>query len=366
VAGEGAAASRRRPGKHGGARVTIADVARIAGVSEAAVSKAINNKAGVSAATRKRVWSVATRLGWKPDSVAVALTQGTTSTIGLVLNRQSDLLSADPFYTELLSGIEGVLAPRGYSLLLRISSFASDQDELDCYTSLATVQRVAGIILTEARAHDSRIALMQSLRMPTVVVGRTSTESGLAWEDGLDPGASMAEVTRHLRALGHRDIGYVSGPLDRAHIAHRMRALLECAQDAGMTLIGVRSVELTAAMAARATAELLQQPQRPTAVIYDNDVMAIAGIKAAAGLGLRVPDDVSVIGHDDLPISEWLDPGLTTIRQDIRGLGGRSAVRLMQMLDQPVDELPEIEEARLVVRESTAGPQDRPTRRSRR
>ncbi|MEV0600211.1 LacI family DNA-binding transcriptional regulator [Streptomyces sp. NPDC050315] len=337
-------------------RVTISDVAAVTGVSKAAVSKAFNNRPGVSEETRQRILTAAARLGWRPNAAAVALAAGGPGAIGLILDRPTDVLSSDPFFPELLSGVERALAPLGYALLLRICTVGTAAEERALYTGLALEQRVEGVLVADPRMTDERIELLQELRLPAVLISRPWRESGLPWVGPEQPGAGIDLAVRHLARLGHRRIAYVRGPDSLAHISYRLRLFRDAVRECGMTAVAVEEADFTAAGGARATRALLRRPERPTAVVYDSDVMAIAGVQVAQECGLSVPDELSVVGHDDLPLSQWITPRLTTVRQDVQGLGERAALRLMQELNVEAPAPTPLPAPVLTERASTAPP----------
>ncbi|MFD7920092.1 LacI family DNA-binding transcriptional regulator [Streptomyces sp. NPDC059740] len=340
----------------GGPPVTIRDVALASGVSKAAVSKALNGRPGVSDTTRTRILATATRLGWRPNSTAAALAHGRTRTVGMVLDRPPDLLSADPFFPELLSGVERVLAPLGYTLTLRISTPDSEQAEDEMYRSLAVEHRVAGVIMADPRCDDGRFALVRRLGLPAVLISRPWAGADLPCVEERHPDSGIADVVRHFAGLGHRRVGYVHGPHRLAHVSQRLSLFHSTAREAGLTVTALRQADFTAPSGAAATADLLRQADRPTAVFYDSDIMAIAGIQTLRAEGLSVPGDVSVAGHDDLPVSRWISPALTTVRQDVQGRGERAARRLLHELGEPLTPPDLMPDSTLVVRESTGTP----------
>jgi DNA-binding LacI/PurR family transcriptional regulator len=341
------------PPASGRRRATISQVAELAGVSKATVSKAFNNRGGVSGETRDRVLRVAQSLGWRPSARAVALTSGGAGAVGLVLNRPPDLLSSDPYFGELLSGVERTLAEHGFWLLLQIAEHVDAAEERRAYADLAQAQRVDGVFLAESRVIDQRFDVVAELGLPAVIVSRPWERTAIPWVGAADPGGGVADAVAHLAALGHRRLAYVAGPPDRSHVQYRTDAFLAAVATHGSSVLGIARTDFSAESGYRATGELLGQRERPTAILYDSDPMAIAGVRAARAQGLRVPDDLSVIGHDDIRLSRWTTPALTTIHQDVQGLGERCALRLLELLGvtaAPQDPLPD---PSLVVREST-------------
>ncbi|GAA1274952.1 LacI family DNA-binding transcriptional regulator [Saccharothrix xinjiangensis] len=331
---------------------TIADVASLAGVSVSAVSKVVNGKSGISSSTRERVLAAAAKLRWTPSATAVALRAAKTRAVGMVLRRETNLLSTDPHFTLLIDGIERELAPRGYGLLLHIVGEEQLAEET-AYRRLAEEGRVDGVLLTESRVGDTRFALLRDLGLPAVLVGTP-------WEDDPIPAVraphsdcGIHQAVEHLLRYGHRRIGYISGPEDRVHTHHRIRAVEEVLEEHGLgTAPSVTSGDFSPDGAVDAVREMLAH-LRPTAILFANDSMAVAGLSTARRLGVEVPRDLSIIGHDDLPMSELVYPRLTTVRQDLVGLGRAAARVLLAALGEVDDGHVQVNPPELVIREST-------------
>ena len=340
-------------GKSSG-KATITDVAALAGVSVAAVSKVINGKSGISEPTRQRVLAAAGKLQWSPSAAAVALRGARTRALGMVVSRAADLLTADPHFALLISGIERELAPLDYGLLLHIVG-EEPEAEVRAYRRLAEERRVDGVILTESRIGDPRFDLVRGLKLPAVLVGRPWRADPVPHVQAPGQEAGLREAIRHLVELGHRRIAYVAGPEDRVHSSFRRRTVESCLAGHGLAPSHLVVADFSARDAAAAV-ERFTGPgaQRPTAVLFANDTMAVAGISAARRRGLEVPRDLSVIGYDDLPLGEIVHPRLTTVNQDIVQLGRAAAAELLRQLgENPAEEVAAPRPPRLVVREST-------------
>ncbi|MFB7652490.1 MULTISPECIES: LacI family DNA-binding transcriptional regulator [unclassified Streptomyces] len=351
------AATAASPPRIRPAQPTIIDVAALAGVSKSAVSKVFNNRPGISEPTRERILDAARKLGWSPSASATALRGERTRTVGLVVSRAPDLLTTDPYFAELIAGMEQELGPLGYGLQLHLIGADADHEER-LYGRLARERRVDAFVLTESRLGDTRPGLLHRLHMPGLMVGRAwddrSTASGTV--ESLHVEGQMEAVTAavdHLVAQGHRSIASVAGPEDRVHNVLRRRALEDALARHGLRPHAVLTGEFGNAAADRATSALFRSPHPPTAILYANDAMALTGMGTLARLGLRVPDDVSVVGYDDLPIGVWMHPRLTTISQDVQLIGRAVALRLLTTLGEKVPPPPEVPPPHLVIREST-------------
>jgi DNA-binding LacI/PurR family transcriptional regulator len=314
-------------------RVTINDIAARAGVSIGAVSFALNGRKGVSAATRERVLNVADELGWAPTSAARSLAEAKSNTFGLVLARDPRNLGVESFYMQFLSGLEIELSRRGYSLLLQV--VPTPEEELETLTRWRNTRRVDGCWLVDVTVDDPRIALaLKPNALPTVVVGDPSVAGGLTavWTDD---DASMREAVRHLAALGHRRIGRIAGFGQLIHTRIRNDAFVDETGKFDVEGVLLRT-DYTPEAGARVTREALTSEHPPTALIYDNDIMAVAGLTVAMELGLRVPADLSIVAWDDSVLCEHTFPKLTALSHDVVGFGSHVARRLFDLIDGAV------------------------------
>jgi DNA-binding LacI/PurR family transcriptional regulator len=337
-------------------RPTIDDVARRAGVSKGAVSLALNERPGVSDETRRRILAVAEQLGWRPSARARALSAARAQAVGLVFARPAHLLASDPFFGKLLVGVETVLGPHAYALVLSVVSDPAAEEEV--YRRLADEGRIDGALLTDARPDDPRYALMLELGLDAVVIGRADPSCPFP-SVSADERPTIARTVGHLADLGHRRVDHVSGPPRLVHAAERRSAWRDALLAARLPPGRALSGDFTGAGGARATRRLLDGPDRPTAILYANDLMAISGIAVARQLGLRVRDVVSVVGFDDIPLAEHVSPPLTTIRQDPVAAGKAAARLLLARLRGETASVPVLPPPFLVVRGST-GPAREP------
>jgi DNA-binding LacI/PurR family transcriptional regulator len=337
-------------------RPTIADVATRAGVSKGAVSFALNGRPGLAQTTVDRILAAADELGWRPSNRARSLSVSKAFALGLVITRDPAVLSSDPFFPAFIGGVESVLAPRGQALVLQV--VAPGGDEEAGYRRLAQDGRVDGVFLSDLRHDDPRIDLLTSLGLPAVTLNRPEVRSPFP-AVCLDDRPGTIAVVEHLLELGHRRIAHVAGPQVFVHATARTEAFVSALAAAGLQPAAIETSDFTAVGGIEATKRLLALPDRPTAIVYANDRMAIAGLGAAQQAGLRVPDDLSVAGFDDSELAEFVHPGLTTVRADPYAFGEAAARTLNQLIDGdgavPDVELPP---ARLIIRRSTANLED--------
>ncbi|MEV4636981.1 LacI family DNA-binding transcriptional regulator [Actinoplanes sp. NPDC049548] len=332
-------------------RPTIADIAREAGVSKGAVSYALNDRPGVSEETRARILAIADRMGFRASAAARALAGAPAHVVGLALRRPASTLGVEPFFMELISGLEAELSTRSYALLLQMVPDDDGDAEIEVYRQWWIEGRVDGVLLCDLRADDPRVPAVERIGVPAVVVGPPTPGAEVAslWSDDA---VSVASAVEHLSGLGHRRIARVAGLPGLAHTAARTRAFAELGLTEAMTVF----TDYTGAAGARATRQLLTGDARPTAIVYDNDVMAIAGLSAARELGRDVPAELSIVAWDDSPMCGLVHPPLTALTRDIHAYGAHAARLLLAViagerigarLDEP---------ARLLVRGSTAPP----------
>lgn len=352
AAGPAALAPRERKPRAAGRRATIGDVAERAQVSKSAVSFVFNGRPGVSEAARERILQAARELDWRPDSRARALSRSRAQALGLVVRREPELLSTDPFFPQFVAGVESGLTTHGYALVLQVVD--GGQSEHDAYHQFARESRVDGVFLTDLRADDERPGELDRLGMPFVLVGPAAAVPGHPAPIGVDDAAGVRRAVRHLYSLGHRRIAHVAGTVGYIHSALRRRAWHDEVTELGLAADLVVDADFTGAAGARATHELLDLPQPPTAIVYANDLMAIAGISVATDRGLRVPHDLSVVGFDDVPLAPYVVPPLTTVRQEVIEWGRACARTLVAVVEGREPEEVHLPPVEFVVRGSTA------------
>lgn len=331
-------------------RPTIIDIARAVGVSKAAVSYALNGRGGVSQETRDRILEVAAEMGWRASSAARALSSDRAATVGVVLARSPEVLRTEPFFMQVVAGLEQTLSAHGFSLQLALAS--DPATELETYRRWWAERRVDGVLLTDLRVDDPRPALLRELRIPAVFFGTERPMAGIPvlWVDEHDIADSAVS---HLVDLGHRRIGHVQGPGQLRHTARRERELRRAAEDSGVALVQDHG-DYTEDGGVAATARLLAVEDPPTAVIFDNDVMAVASVARAEELGVRVPADLSVLAWDDSMLCRVVRPAITAFSHDVGAAAARAALMLLELIETGVADDARLQPRELVTRDSTA------------
>ncbi len=333
-------------------RPTIADIASRAGVTKAAVSFALNGQPGVSASTRERILAIASEIGFQPSSAARALSDGRAGAFGLVVDRPARTLGIESFFIQLISGIQGELS-RDHTALL-FTTVEDQAEEIDLYRAWWAQRRVDGVFLLDLQVRDQRLTTLQELRMPAIVFGTPKGSGSLpaVWQDDV---AATRTVVEHLAGLGHQRIARVSGIPRYWHTKLRADALRVVASTAGLEAVSVEG-DYSSEHGAEATRELLRSARPPTAILYDNDVLAMSGLSAAQQMGVRVPAELSIVAWDDSALCELVHPSLTALRRDIAAAGAEGARRLVELADG--SDVPDFQEPPpvLIRRDSTGRP----------
>lgn len=311
-------------------KVTISDVARVAGVSSSAVSYALNDKPGVSAATRDKVLKVADSLGWRPNSAAKSLSDASTRSIGLVLTYDTAVLSVETYTMELIAGLSSELEKEGYSLTIRYAS--SQKSEMDVLRDWIATGGVDGVLLTNIELGDPRVDLFcDHPELPVLLLCDSSVAGGLpALSD--DEQSSAHLLVDYCHELGHQRIARVAGPEALSHTFIRDNAFMEETAELNLQYSCLHS-DYSPDGGRRCTDRLLSLPNPPTAIIYDNDIMALSAMRMAQELEMDIPGELSIISWDDSFLCQVNMPSITALSRDVVGRGRASARALLDMID---------------------------------
>jgi LacI family transcriptional regulator len=330
-----------------GEAVTIFDVAREAGVSYGTVSRVLNNRDHVKPETRAAVMQVVDRLGFVANQQARSLAGGRSQVIGLLLHGLSTGYS-----DEILRGIDAELEAANYDLML----YTTHRRKLKESAYVGTITRgmADGLLLLLPRNSAQYLDSLRARKFPYMLIdhqGRGDTKHSVGatnWQGGYD-------ATQYLIELGHRRIGFVMGTLDLACATDRLAGYRKALEDNAIPfdahLVCPGDFSQPSGFAAGRT--LLSLPERPTAIFSSNDVMAFGVMEAARDDGLGIPDDLSIIGFDDVPQAALVHPPLTTIRQPLEEMGRVATQLLLKLISDPqADVQPVTLPTSLVVRQS--------------
>lgn len=331
-------------------RPTQYDVARLAGVSQAAVSQVLNNSASASIPeeTRQRIWKAVEIVGYQPNVLARSLRVGKTHMLGLIFPD-----SANPFFAEIGKHMENLAYTMGYSVIL--CNTGGDPERERFYADSLSRKQVDGIIFVAGGNRADCLALLLERDIPVVVVDRDLPDCSVDTVL-LDNFHGGLLAVRHLLDLGHRRIGCITGPSNVNPSADRVSAyrvgLKERNIDVDEMLIRQGDFQMRSGW--ERALELLSLPERPTAIFACNDLMAIGVLRAAAEHNLSVPDDLSVVGFDNIELSSYTAPPLTTVAQPTNEIGVKAVTLLLERIkDHEREPRRELLEASLIVRGSS-------------
>lgn len=330
--------------------VTLFDVARLAGVHPSTVSRALDprQQSRVKEVTRERIMDAATRLGYRPDLIARGLQSGRTFAIGVIAADLGNLF-VTPIIHALTSSIEAA------GMLPMIAETQDDRDRLTRILDHMLARRVDAIVVMGARTGDLAILEKAATSVPIVIAARPLDGTRLAQviQDDREGGRMIAE---HFHQLGHTSVAQLRGPIEVANFPRRATGFSSYCLHLGMheATFDIWAESPTIEEGARLMRMLLQsQTRRPTAIFAHNDLIAIGALGAVGTAGLRVPEDISLAGYNDLPMVGYLSPPLTTVHYPSLEIGHTAGLMVQQLLagEQPIDYSLE---PWLVVRGSTA------------
>jgi len=328
--------------------ISMREIAKLAGVSSATVSRVINGSSLVTEDTAQRIQKIIQELKFVPNNSAVHLKNGKSQIYGIII---PDL--TNPFFTELVKIFEELLVENEQELLVANADFHATRMQRSVRRML--LRRVDGVALLTSELDSASLESLTQNRIPVVTTDHYRTAPGMS-DIVVDFATGMTELVAHLKQLGHRQVGFIGGTEGLATSRVRRESFLDAVVKQGMSSregwIEAGNFKIDGGFAAME--RILSQPEIPTAVVAGNDLMAIGALRAAHGRGLRIPDDISISGCDDIEMSDIVFPPLTTLR-----ISRREYARMLQEALQTAGEditqpgrcfhLP----TRLVVRQST-------------
>ena len=329
--------------------LTLEDIGRLAGVSRSTVSRVINDQASVRPDVRARVQEVITRTGYSPNVAARSLVSGRSGVIGLVIPSRVHSLFEDPYFPRLIQGISAASNQSGNTLSLFL--FQNEEEESEIYPRVVTSGVLDGLIITATRMADPLLARMAGGEIPIVMVGRPDSE-GISYVD-VDNRGGARNAAAHLCDLGYQRIGLISAPISTTAGVDRLDGFVEGLAIRGMAL--PPTLRADGDFSETGGYQAMQQliPDKPDAVFVASDTMAVGALRALRDAGVRVPQDMALMGFDGLPASENSTPALTTVRQPVAETGAR-AVQILSKLVSGGATAPYVEilPVELIVRES--------------
>lgn len=326
---------------------SIRDVAERAGVSLGTVSNVLNRPDKVSEATREVVLAAIAELGFVRNSQAAQLRAGTSRSLGLIV-----LDLANPFFHDIARGIEDVATELGYALVLCNSDEQAARE--DRYLQLLEEQRVRGMLITPVGPMSERLDALRRRGTPTVLVDRHDPRVDCC-SVAVDDVAGGELAGAHLVARGHRRIAYVTGPLSLRQCKDRLTGLRRAVADHDVAVDVIEVPALKARHGYEAARALFDDGEAPTAVFCANDLLALGVLRAAVSTGRRVPEDIALLGYDDIEFAADAAVPLSSIRQPTLHIGRTAAQLLVEECDHPDSHAHQqiMFRPELVVREST-------------
>ena len=331
--------------------MNISEIAKRANVSTATVSRTLNQSGPVKAATARKVWRAVTELNYYPNSHARALVSGRSRLIGLIV---SDI--TNPFFPELIRAFQDLAAQRQYDILLTSTDYLTSR-MTECLRRMLE-RKVDGVAMMTSEMDLGLIKELSRRNVPIVFmdVGQMGPRMSHV---AIDYGNGIRQAVDYIVGLGHRHVAFISGPLDLHSARTRRQAFLDGLRHHGLTPDRkmIREGMHTAEGGEQAMAALLRLAKPPTAVVCSNDWTAIGALHAVHAAGLRVPEDVSIVGFDDIPLTRYTNPALTTVRMTASDVGSTAFHALYRLIGEEavegdVYQIP----TKLVVRDSTAKP----------
>jgi LacI family transcriptional regulator len=333
-------------------RIDIRTVAASAKVSVATVSRVINNIANVDPALSKRVWEAISKLGYIPNNQARALVSGRSRLLGVII---SDI--TNPFFPELIQGFEEEAVAAGYETL--IGSTGYDLRRMEVCVQRMLERKVDGVAVMTFGIEEPLLERFALKKIPMVFIDVAPEKKGFS-AIHIDYDHGIHEAVQHLAVLGHRSIGFIAGPTGLHSAQARELAFRSAVASIGLDLPDeyVYVGDYTMEGGSRGAEHLLKLPSPPTAIVCSNDMTAIGAMHAASRLGMKIPDDVSLIGFDDIGIARYMLPPLTTVRMSGREIAISAVRTLIASLKEEDSRKTAYETVmtRLVVRQSTSIP----------
>jgi DNA-binding LacI/PurR family transcriptional regulator len=313
--------------------VTIKEVAKLANVAPSTVSRVIANNPRISEATKRKVKMVMEELGYHPNLNARSLSSKATQTIGLVMPSSGDVVFQNPFFPTVLQGISEGVHEKKYALQMTTGS--SEQEIFEAVIQMVQGKRVDGIILLNSKVEDKVIQYLRENGFPFVVIGKPAKYFEEITHVDNDNVHAMKEATEYLIHLGHRQIAFVGGSLELMVTVDRLNGYKQALDYANISINEeyIKHEEFLREGGQEAVSELMALQERPTALLVVDDFMALGVLNKLDELGIKVPEDISVVSFNNILLSEMSKPALTSMDINILKLGFEASKSLIEKVE---------------------------------
>ena len=328
---------------------TILDVAKLCGYSKATVSRAFASPEQVSEKTRNKIYQAAQQLNYTPDAIARAMVRGRTDNIGFIIYEKQYPVVMNPFYSPIFESVMQTCGRKGYSL------FISSHGDLKLPNGQTCVKKQLDGIILAGHSDEQLVSDLRRQNMPVVLLNNELDMDDLTCIT-TDQYGGAALAMHHLIEKGHRRIGLLAGNFSPHVYMSRYNAYRDVLTENGCEIDPqlIKTIEPTVEDAIESTQKLLALENRPTALFCTNDTIAIGAVKAILRSGLRIPEDIAVVGYDDSENSRMIEPELTTVQVDKTAMGRLAAERLIALIEGEAPRKETIQTTvKLVVRKST-------------
>lgn len=309
-------------------KVTLKEISQMAQVSPSTVSRVINDYPNVSQAVRERVMTAVRETGYQPNPAARSLALGKSQVFGLIIPKSAASVCADPFFSYVIQGVAA--ACKAYDYVLSLVLFHTIQDESRSVGRILSQQMLDGVIMTATQRDNQSVYQLLDSGIPFVLIGQHDSDQ-VSFVDSDNQAGAYTAVT-HLIRMGYQRIAAITGPLNNLAAVQRKQGYLQALADRDHQLDEAMVAEGDFTEVSGYTAMRKLLPQRPDAVFISSDLMAQGALRAIYQEGLSVPDDVALVGYDDLPPAAQTNPPLTTIRQPIKRAGQTAVETLIDLL----------------------------------
>ncbi len=311
--------------------ISIRDIAKECGVSVSTVSKAMNGQPDISPQTREAICAKAAELGYQPNAAARALRTNRSYSLGVLFEDPQQSGLAHPFFCMIFESFRAAAESAGYDVTF-ISHNAGNSRST--YLEHCLRRSVDGVCIASADFFDPQIAELIRSKLPTVTIDHSFHNRTSILSDNVQ---GMETLVRHVHSLGHRELAFIHGD-STAVTENRLAGFYKACDELGIRIPAERirqGAYHDSALCGEVTRELLALPKRPDCIFFPDDISALGGIAAIQRAGLKIPDDISVVGYDGVAMASLLTPSLTTYHQDTQALGELAAAQLVNLIERP-------------------------------